>query len=660
MTLVDDALSTVVAALGGSRRDGQHVMANAVAHAMAEGEHLVVEAGTGTGKSLGYLVPAVVRAAAGPGEHGENRTVVATATLALQRQLVDHDLPAAVHALAGTMPRTVTFAVSKGRHNYVCLDKYHRDATTAQEEDGALFEAPTSHLGRQAKKLRAWIESTATGDRDDYPHDLDARLWRSVAVSGRECVGAAKCVYGERCFAESARATANSADIVITNHALLVLDVIEGLPILPEHGTVIVDEAHELVDRTTSALAGSLDVVAIERASRLARKYVDVATYDRLLESGDDLGRALGNLDDGAPIVRLEEVVGTLHTALTSLRDVAKAAIAQVGSSSQDDAEVAAAKKRAKAEVQDILNITAALLSIDEYSVAWVNLERTPTLHCAPLSVAEHLRDTLFGQRTVVMTSATLQVNGTLDGVARAVGLGETGWRGLDVGSPFDYARQGILYCNPELPAPTASGIAAEALDELAMLVDAAGGRTLALFSSWRGVERAAEYLQAAFRGRDDRPLIVAARGDGVSDLVRRFREQPHATLLGTVSLWQGIDVPGDTCTLVTIDRLPFPRPDDPVMSARAARVDAAGGNGFTSVQVPRAALLLAQGVGRLIRSADDRGVVAILDSRFATKGYGATMRKSLPPLWYTTDTAVVLNSLRNLDAQASNRAAGS
>ena len=412
-----------------------------------------------------------------------------------------------------------------------------------------------------------------------------------------------------------------------------------------------------------------------------------------------------------------------MHVAVTALRDICKIANNEIGTSSTDEAEVAAAKKRAKAEIQDIFSMAGNLLNADAYSVVWLDTTKTPVLHYAPLSVATYLRDTLFGQTTVVMTSATLAVSGSMDAMAKQVGLlpdprmdalkptvdditdydevdvpsdsfvpseqpdvdpwglpagaepsaPATGKRtnkyasdrkgknagsaieyvSLDVGSPFAYERQGILYCAAHLPAPTSSGVAEEVLDELAELIDAAGGRTLSLFSSWRGVERAAEYLELRFRGRDDRPLIVAQRGDSVSDLVRKFKAEPRASLLGTVSLWQGIDVPGNTCTLVTIDRLPFPRPDDPVMSARSARVDAAGGSGFNSVSVPRAALLLAQGVGRLIRTTDDRGVVAILDSRLATKGYGSTLRKSLPPLWYTNDKAAVVNSLRNLDASA-------
>ena len=727
-TPIDDALDVVISKLGGSKRDGQHDMANAVAKAMEKHDHLLVQAGTGTGKSLGYLVPAIVRASQGVSDDGDNRTIVATATLALQRQLIEEDLPAAIEALSDHVGTDVTYAVLKGRHNYVCLDKFNRDSNTADEEDMALFEVSTTKLGRQAKKLRAWVATTETGDRDDYTDDVDGRLWKSMTVSGRECIGAAKCAWGQDCFAEKARATAQGSDIVITNHALLVLDVIEGLPILPEHDTVVIDEAHELVDRTTNALAGSLDVRAVERAAGLARKYIGGATHDRLLEAADDLGRAFDSADTYGTVTRLEELTGSLHSAVSALRDVCKVANNEIGSSSTDEADVAAAKKRAKADISDLFNMSGNLLSADAYSVIWLDTTKTPILHYAPLSVATYLRDTLFGQTTVVMTSATLAVSGSMEAMAKQVGLtpdprmdalkptvddvtdydevdvpsessfipkdepGLDPWglpaggssdakddspsgkrtnkyasdrkgkaagaaidyTSLDVGSPFDYARQGILYCAAHLPAPTSSGVAEEVLDELAELIDAAGGRTLSLFSSWRGVERAAEYLALRFRGRDDRPIIVAQRGDSVADLVRKFKAEPRATLLGTVSLWQGIDVPGNTCTLVTIDRIPFPRPDDPVMSARSARVDAAGGSGFNSISIPKAALLLAQGVGRLIRTTEDRGVVAVLDSRLATKGYGTTLRKSLPPLWYTNDKASVYNSLRNLDDLAS------
>ncbi len=649
-----EALESVVMNIGGSARDGQIQMALAVESALSSGKHLLVQAGTGTGKSLGYLVPAILRAAKGVKQDGTNRTIVATATLALQRQLAEHDLPAAIQALAPKLNTDVSFAVLKGRSNFVCLDKFHRVSNESDDDDLALFEVSTSKLAKQAKKLRDWVKRTDTGDRDEYADDLDFRLWRSVSVSGRECVGAGKCAWGQDCFAEKAKEKAHSSDIVVTNHALLAIDLIDGIPLVPEHDAVVIDEAHELVDRTTSALAGSLDSKSIERVAGLARKHIEPATHDRLLEVSDALAVILEALPVQGTVSTFVELPRELLACLTAIRDVTRVALSEVSTSSQDEPDVAAAKQRSKANLTEIAESAATLIVDDEFGVRWLDVSRDATLHHAPLSVARFLAESLFTERTVVLTSATLQVSGSMDATAKGVGVNQAGdWTGLDVGSPFDYAKQGILYCAAHLPPPTSAGLPEEMLDELGDLIEAAGGRTLSLFSSWRGVERAQEYLELRFRGREDRPLIVASRGDSISELVKRFRQTPQASLLGTVSLWQGIDVPGDTCTLVTIDRIPFPRPDDPVLAARSARVDASGGSGFSSVSLPKAALLLAQGVGRLIRTTQDQGVVAVLDSRLATKGYGQSLRKSVPPLWWTTDAKVVRESLANLDAKA-------
>lgn len=674
---VDQALDAVVASFGGTRRDGQHEMANAIATAMESGEHLLVQAGTGTGKSLGYLVPAIVRAAFGTKGSAQSRTIIATATIALQRQLVSSDLPKAMKALGPLLPQDVEFAVLKGRNNYVCLDKFNRDVDkNSDEENLSLFEESTSKLARQAKKLRTWIQKTQTGDKDDFGDEIDGRLWRSLSVSGRECIGKNKCVWGEKCFAELAREKAYQSEIVVTNHTMLALDVIEQVPILPDHEIVVIDEAHELVDQTTKALSGELNVNAIERAAGLIRKYITPATHERLLVVADDLGRTLDNYDTSYAVERIPEVVGSLHACLTDVRDVCKVASGEMTTSSTDDPETASAKQRAKIAVSEIYEVAGALLGTDAHSVTWLDKTRAPILHHAPLTVSGYLRDALFKESTVVLTSATLQIAGSMDDTARAVGLiaekkipefddvaqddvdddpwgeNQIDWQALDVGSPFDYQRQGILYCASHLPNPSQDGVAEEVFDELAELIDAAGGRSLCLFSSWRSVERAGEYLAIRFAGREDRPLIVAQRGDPTPALVEKFKANPRAILLGTRSFWQGIDAPGPTCTLVTIDRIPFPRPDEPVYAARSARADERGESGFNSVSIPRAGLLLAQGVGRLIRTMDDRGVAAVLDGRLANARYGPRLRKSLPEMYWTTDKASVLAALRRLDEQ--------
>jgi ATP-dependent DNA helicase DinG len=338
--------------------------------------------------------------------------------------------------------------------------------------------------------------------------------------------------------------------------------------------------------------------------------------------------------------------------ALTALRDAGSAALGGLRGDSGDDPGAAADRTTARAGLQGVHEVAASGLRMAQGSVAWVGSRSggSAALHVAPISVRELLAENLFASRSVVLTSATLAIGGSFEPLSASLGC-PPGSEGIDVGSPFDHSRQGVLYCAADLPRPGRDGVSASALEQIADLIDAAGGRTLALFSSWRSVERAEEVLARRFEGREDLPLIVARRGDAVAGLVRRFADEPRASLLGTLSLWQGVDVPGPSCTLVIIDRIPFPRPDDPVVSARQELVDAAGGSGFAAVSVPRAALMLAQGAGRLIRSPDDRGVVAVLDSRLATTGYGRQLRRSLPPLWYTTDLDTVVGALRRLDA---------
>lgn len=646
---VVEALHVVVDGIGGEQREGQERMATIVARAIADRTHAVVQAGTGTGKSVGYLVPAALHATS----PGSGSVIVATATLALQRQLIDRDLPRIAESLDAVLDRPVTYAVLKGRNNYVCLQRLH--GSGEDDDSDALFDAPASALGRQAKALREWAESTTTGDRDDYPDELDPRVWRAFSVGRRECVGEARCAYGEECFTALRRQQAMEADIVVTNHAMLAIDSIEGVPVLPEHDAVIVDEAHELVDRATAAVTAELSVSVAERAVSGSRRLVDPETHERMtvaVETLDDALRAQAARMSGP--TRVEAWPRDVLLALTMIRDAFHQGISEVNADREvTDPQALASRQRAVGSLQEVHDVAGALLGLGSRDVAWLDpgeagAGRAPVVRLAPLSVAGLLRDSLFASGSVVLTSATLSVGGEFASLLASAGLADD-TLAVDVGSPFDHGRQGILYVAKHLPAPGRDGVPMEALDELADLVEAAGGRTLALFSSWRGVERAADYLRVRWGSRPDLPVLVQQRGDSVAGLVERFASVPESTLLGTVSLWQGVDVPGESCSLVVIDRIPFPRPDDPLLAARQRAVDEAGGSGFASVSVPRAGLLLAQGAGRLIRSAEDRGVVAVLDSRLATAGYGRALRASLPPFWYTTDRATVLGSLERL-----------
>ncbi|MFB7209660.1 ATP-dependent DNA helicase [Streptomyces sp. NPDC056255] len=644
-----ELLHAAVTAVGGTERPGQAAMAEAVAAAVDDNSHLLVQAGTGTGKSLGYLVPALA--------HGE-RVVVATATLALQRQLVERDLPRTVDALHPLLRRRPDFAMLKGRSNYLCLHRLHEGVP--QDEEEGLFDqfeaaAPSSKLGQDLLRLRDWSDDTESGDRDDLTPGVSDRAWAQVSVSSRECLGASKCAYGAECFAELARERAKLADVVVTNHALLAIDAIEGAPVLPQHEVLIVDEAHELVSRVTGVATGELTPGQVNRAVRRAAKLVNEKAADALQSASEGFERVMELALPG----RLEEVPEDLGYALLALRDAARTVISAIGAtrdkSVQDEDAV---RKQALAAVETIHGVAERITQGSEYDVVWYERHDRfgASLRVAPLSVSGLLREKLFTERSVVLTSATLKLGGDFNGVGASLGLAPEGtagddlpqWKGLDVGSPFDYPKQGILYVARHLATPGREGSRTDMLDELAELVEAAGGRTLGLFSSMRAAQAAAEEL----RGRLDKPILLQGE-ETLGELIKNFAADPETCLFGTLSLWQGVDVPGASCQLVIMDRIPFPRPDDPLMSARQKAVEEAGGNGFMAVAATHAALLMAQGAGRLVRATGDKGVVAVLDPRLANARYGSYFRASLPDFWYTTDRNQVRRSLAAIDAAA-------
>lgn len=640
-------LQAVVEGLGGEPREGQVAMTQAIGAAFDSGTHVVVQAGTGTGKSLGYLVPAARSA------REKGPVVIATATLALQRQLLERELPRLTAASAPF--EGLTWAVLKGRHNYLCKQRLGE----ADQAQGALdlHDGTASMRGtleEQARAVHEWAQVTDTGDRDDLNREVDARVWRSVSVTSRECVGESRCAFGPECFAALARQRAGEADIVVTNHAMLAIDAMGNIPVLPERSALVIDEAHELVDRVTGAVTSEVSVSAIERLAIECTRVVD--DQGSFTDAVDELAIAISELIEAGGGQRVTVWSEAMVLALTRIRDCARAMVSGLSTVAASAGEDAPAIQRVRAGVEELFETAGRLLSLSNADVVWWSADagRSPVLRVAPLAVGDELAESLFVAQPVALTSATLTTGGSFDPLLASLGLAPD-TRCLDVGAGFDYARQGILYVARHLPPPDRDGASMEALDELAELIEAAGGRALALFSSWRGVDKAADYLRVrlapAIEASDVGELLVQRRGESVAPLIERFAAEPASVLIGTVSLWQGIDVPGDSLTLVAIDRIPFPRPDDPVVSARQDAVDQAGGSGFREVALARAALLLAQGAGRLIRSVDDRGVVAVLDSRMATAGYGATLRSSLPPLWFTTDGDVVRSSLRNLNA---------
>ena len=700
---VDHLLDVAVAALGGSPREGQRRMAREVADAIERGEHLMVQAGTGTGKSLGYLVPAVRHAVL-----EDERVVVSTATLALQRQVMTRDLPLVADALAPELPRPPRIALLKGWHNYVCVHKTaggyppddqgmlfdlgdHGAAEHPGTPDAAEAESPDKEsLGAQVVRLRTWAEQTDSGDRDDLVPGVTDRAWRQVSVTSLECLGQ-RCPMLDECFPERARATARAADVVVTNHAMLGVAASGSPNVLPEHQVLVVDEAHELADRVTAQSTAEMSVGAVEHAGRMARRHGGVATTE-LDGAAAALGAALIHLPEGRFTAGLPE--GT-RAAVAMVRDAARGLLTALRPEKPAAGEAAAADSGLKIATSAVLALfevaerMAADADDQRYTVLWCSRgerDGATRIYAAPLAVNGLIRTHLLAGRASVLTSATLSLGGEFRSMARAIGLEGAGeaaaatasaattavaapggsegtspragaapggaatstlpWHGVDVGSPFDYPKQGILYIARRLPPPGREPATDAQLDEIAELVTAAGGRTLGLFSS----RRAAVAVGEAMRERLDLPVLVQGE-DQLPTLVRRFAEDEATCLFGTLSLWQGVDVPGRANQLVLIDRIPFPRPDDPVRSARSEAVAAAGGNGFMSVAATHAALLLAQGAGRLIRSVEDRGVVAVLDPRLATARYGEFLTRSLPAFWRTTDREVALGALRRLAA---------
>ncbi|WP_370037474.1 ATP-dependent DNA helicase [Nocardioides sp.] len=635
-------------------------MAEEVGRALADDQHLLVQAGTGTGKSLAYLVPSLLH---------DKRVVVATATLALQHQLVERDVPRLMEAMKGQDGVDTSYAVLKGRSNYACL---HRVREGVPDDQGALVQLPEGSMGQKVLELRAWAEEDAenggSGERDNAPRHTE-REWRQVSVGHRDCLGAQRCPFGQECFAELAREKAHRSHMVITNHSLLAIDAIEGVPMIPEYDAVVIDEAHELVARVTQAATDELTAPDVERAARRARKHVSAEGASNPADDLADAGEALRDAITTASPGRFEVLPEQLGDALQLVRDAARACVSAFPKEKPGEGDGDPGRQQAKGSVQDVFAVAERMAADLESDVLWLSEggERSaPRLCVAPLQVWGQMRDKLLTDKTVVMTSATLMLGGDFSSVATSVGLkpservvdggpvpagdGVMPWRGVDVGSPFDYGRQGILYVARHLPPPGRDGLVKAQLDEIAELVDAADGRTLGLFSSRRAAEAAAEAV------RERLPhLTTLAQGDAqLPELAKQFVEDHHTVLFGTLSLWQGLDVPGDTCQLVLIDRIPFPRPDDPLMSARQKAADKAGGNGFMQVAATHAALLMAQGAGRLIRTTTDRGVVAVLDPRLATARYGSFLKASLPPMWTTTDPAVVRQALTRLAASAS------
>ena len=606
-------------------------MSRRIAEAIEEGSHLVIRAGTGTGKSLAYLVPAILSG---------QRTIVATATKALQDQLAGKDLPFLVEHL----DHQFNFAVLKGRSNYVCRQRL--DEVAGSEAQQALDGLAETANADELQAIAAWADTTETGDRADLPIQPTPATWAAVSVGSHECPGAVKCPRGGDCFSEKARSAAAGADVVVTNLHLYGIDVATDGMILPEHDLAILDEAHQTEDVLAQACGFELRG---GRFTALVRNARSILTGSRAIE---DVNNLVGHLVDalaghvGRRLVPAED--GDLRSAL----ELARSRLAGLRSELMNipttgPGDVAARRARALQTLGTLSGDVDAALNLDGgpmpgAKVAWVEGRADrPVLHVAPVEVGEVLNQKLWGDRTVILTSATVPAN-----LADRLGMTDHPHRFEDVGSPFDFDRQALLYCATSLPDPREADYRAACHDEIERLAVAAGGRMLALFTSRRALDEAVEAL------RDRLPWTVLHQDDLPKPLLMaRFAEDETSCLFGTKGLWHGIDVPGTSLSLVVIDRIPFPRPDDPLLSARR---DLVGSGAFREIDLPLAATELAQGAGRLIRTGDDIGVVAVLDRRLATnRSYRWDLLEAMPPMARTSDSREVVSFLEGLRRSA-------
>ena len=667
-TTAEQMLNRVIAAKeGGSRRQGQVDLVNAVSEAFERGEHLAAQAGTGTGKSIGYVVGAVTAL-----EAGASRVLLSTSNRTLQTQLYKKDIPLVIEALYGDLENGPRFALLKGRDNYVCRRALKDRIKKADKEVEALLLEEWDDDALQANRANPW---TVSGERVDLGIPVPDRVWQQVSVSGLECPGATNCIYGKTCYFEAAREKAEASQLVVVNHAQIAINALTDADVLPDHDFLVIDEAHEFINYVEKACTSELSRPVLRSMIRWVEQLPSSVGSEALkVWVGDFIAatesetepRIVENLDDS-----IEKLLGGM------VLDVGDSLKAIDNLSEEVDPEV---KSRALAALTDVQNTVFRILGFFKQPAA-IRTEAVvfekgeakprgedpdpdgvtdtwPILRIAPLFVGEIIRGQLLSTRPTVLTSATLTVGGgSFDAVIRDWGLGAD-TRCVDVESPFDYTKNGLLYVAGGLPNPGTRATdgdrrAAELakLDEMEALIRASDGRALVLFTAHPTMRFFARELRARLGGHQI--LCQGENGADLPNLIEQFKRDPKAVLLGVDSLWQGLDVPGESLSLVIIHKLPFPYFNSPMHKARDRALEVRGytwGQRFKELSLDPATIMLRQGVGRLIRDIDDAGVVAILDPRlWVTADYRLAILPSLPPFTATLDLNDALIRLRNL-----------
>lgn len=601
-------------------RQGQVDMCHAIAESLESGRNTIVQAGTGTGKSLGYLVPAILAG---------KKTVVATATKALQDQLNRNDLP----LLRDHLGVEFEWAVIKGRSNYVCLQRIReRKDKSAQLE----FDELSDRVTKEVNDLVDWSKTTTTGDFEELPRLPSEAARQAVSVGVDECPGRNKCPVGADCFAERAREAATAADVVVVNFHLYGNHIASGGHILPEHEVVIFDEAHQIESVISETVGTSLSNGRVGSFASAVRKVIaDPTLTNSLEEFGLRLSSVLSPLLD----TRLET---PLPTAITEILGLVRIEVNTLISALRDISTTNEATQQRiyRAQTQGARLVESLDLALGTFAgfVAYIDgSSERPVLRLSPLHVGDVLQKNVWNSHLAVLTSATIP-----QAMPDRVGLPLDGTEVLTVDSPFDYERNSRLYCSPTFPDRNSPAFTPFVHDELEALITAAGGRTLALFTSNKALREATE----ALRQRVPFPILSPADYSR-QRLIEMFLEDEHACIFASQSFFQGIDLPGRTLSLVVLDKIPFPVPSDPLLEARREAVGR--DKAFTLIDLPIAATSLAQAAGRLIRTADDKGVVAVLDQRLATKNYWRTLIAALPPMTRTRDRAEVEQFLRDI-----------
>jgi len=614
-------------------RPEQVAMLEAVAASVEDRTHLLVEAGTGTGKSLAYLIPPLMAG---------KRVVVATATKNLQNQLSTAELP----FLAKRMNRTITWAVLKGRQSYACMAKLVERFGEDLAGEGLLF--PGDDVDALVDIVE-WSRGHETGDRDDLLEEVEDKVWRSISVSGMECPGKTRCPQGDVCFAERAVERAEFADVIITNHHFYGLHLTTGGRLLPEHDLVILDEAHRLESAFSSAFGVDLSAGRLHALANSASRLIDPAKkgndpIGRLRDAAEELDGVIKNLASA----RLRPGDGLVGTALRGARrqvDVVSKALINPDEGHEDVGAVARVKNQSGHVMGDI---DMAFTLPADY-VAWAEPWRG-VIRVSPIEVARPLSELLLTSTPTILTSATLSMNGRFETVAERLGFLEQPieddpfaaeveepiqrtYRSLSVDTSFNYQQQGLLYIAAHLPDPRDQNFPIVAADEVEHLVESAGGRALVLTTSFANMREFAAKLG------NDRDYTVLVQGElPKKQLLAEFATDETSVLVATMGFWEGIDIPGRALSLLIIDKIPFARPDDPLNQARRDAVEARGLSAFDRIDLPNAAMLMAQGAGRLIRNETDRGMVAILDRRLIAMRYGMRVIRTMPKFLRTTD----------------------